>query len=196
MLVYFLLLVSPPPKGKKAENHMNGSNNGSSSTDIFGSDPFFTSPDPFGMPDFSKTNGNTNGSVTSNNVFANSNGFSSAQLNGLSNPSPFANNTNGSSTNNTFNINDMNNGSLSATATLSSKNYSNLTGLFANGEGTASTFTFQNNLTNSFKAQPQNIDNALQILDKKIEEMKMGFSRGIHNDDFPLESLDPLRQTS
>lgn len=157
------------------------------------------------MPDFSKTNGNVNGSVTANNVFSSSNGFSSAtQMNGLSNntSSPFASNA-GLTTNgvNSLNINDMNNGSLSTGTNNTGKNYSNLTGLFANGEGAANAFTFQNNLTNSFKQQqqqqqPQNIDNALQILDKKIEEMKLGFSRGIHNDDFPLESLDPFRQTS
>jgi hypothetical protein len=157
------------------------------------------------MPDFSKSNGSVNGSVTANNVFS-TNGFS-APLNGLSNPSPFS--SGGSTTptsngmNNAFNINDVSNGSSlsSTTSNHSGKNYSNLTGLFAvNAEsgGTASTFTFQNNLTNTFKGQqqPQNIDNALQILDKKIEEMKLGFSRGIHNDEFPLESLDPLRQSS
>ncbi|ODM98552.1 PTB domain-containing engulfment adapter protein 1 [Orchesella cincta] len=193
--------ISPPPKGKKTENlHVNGNGNtNGSSTDIFGSDPFFTSPDPFGMPNFSKSNGNVNGSVAANNTANNafSNGFST-QMNGLSNPSPFANNTSAlNGMNNSFNINDMNSGSVSSSSNNSPKNYSNLTGLFA-GEGSAGNFTFQNNLNNAFnvKAQPQNIDNALQILDKKIEEMKLGFSRGIHNDDFPLESLDPLRQTS
>lgn len=192
------IVVSPPPKGKKTENLVNGSSNNGSS-DIFGSDPFFTSPDPFGMPDFSKTNGNVNGSVTANNVFASNNGFGGTQQNGVSNgSSPFAMNglsgvTNGG--NNAFNINDMN---TTSGTNNTGKNYSNLTGLFANGEGNASAFTFQNNLTNAFKAQqqPQNIDNALQILDKKIEEMKIGFSRGLSNDDFPLDTLDPFRHTS
>ncbi|XP_044744786.1 PTB domain-containing engulfment adapter protein 1 isoform X2 [Coccinella septempunctata] len=41
----------------------------------------------------------------------------------------------------------------------------------------------------------QDIENALGLLDKKILEMKTGFSRGISfgNDDFSLESLDPLK---
>ncbi|KAK9873953.1 hypothetical protein WA026_002305 [Henosepilachna vigintioctopunctata] len=41
----------------------------------------------------------------------------------------------------------------------------------------------------------QDIENALGLLDKRILEMKTGFSRGISfgNDDFSLESLDPLK---
>ncbi|CAH1105491.1 unnamed protein product [Psylliodes chrysocephalus] len=42
---------------------------------------------------------------------------------------------------------------------------------------------------------PQDIENAIGLLDKRILEMKTGFSRGISfgNDDFSLESLDPLK---
>lgn len=41
----------------------------------------------------------------------------------------------------------------------------------------------------------QDIENAIGLLDKRILEMKTGFSRGISfgNDDFSLESLDPLK---
>ncbi|XP_063217756.1 PTB domain-containing engulfment adapter protein 1 isoform X2 [Bacillus rossius redtenbacheri] len=41
----------------------------------------------------------------------------------------------------------------------------------------------------------QELENAIGLLDKKIMEMKDGFSRGLSfgNDDFSLESLDPLR---
>ncbi|CAH0551893.1 unnamed protein product [Brassicogethes aeneus] len=44
-------------------------------------------------------------------------------------------------------------------------------------------------------ATPQDIENAIGLLDKRIMEMKNGFSRGISfgNDDFSLESLDPLK---
>nr|CAI5844037.1 unnamed protein product [Callosobruchus analis] len=44
-------------------------------------------------------------------------------------------------------------------------------------------------------ATPQDIENAIGLLDKRIMEMKTGFSRGISfgNDDFSLESLDPLK---
>ncbi|XP_019868451.2 PTB domain-containing adapter protein ced-6 [Aethina tumida] len=44
-------------------------------------------------------------------------------------------------------------------------------------------------------ATPQDIENAIGLLDKRILEMKNGFSRGISfgNDDFSLESLDPLK---
>lgn len=44
-------------------------------------------------------------------------------------------------------------------------------------------------------ATPQDIENAIGLLDKRILEMKTGFSRGISfgNDDFSLESLDPLK---
>lgn len=49
---------------------------------------------------------------------------------------------------------------------------------------------FGANLTTS-----QDIENAIGLLDKRIMEMKAGFSRGISfgNDDFSLESLDPLK---
>ncbi|CAG9855818.1 unnamed protein product [Phyllotreta striolata] len=42
---------------------------------------------------------------------------------------------------------------------------------------------------------PQDIENAIGLLDKRILEMKTGFSRGLSfgNDDFSLESLDPLK---
>lgn len=41
----------------------------------------------------------------------------------------------------------------------------------------------------------QDIENAIGMLDKRIMEMKAGFTRGISfgNDDFSLESLDPLK---
>ncbi|XP_067003317.2 PTB domain-containing engulfment adapter protein 1 [Anabrus simplex] len=41
----------------------------------------------------------------------------------------------------------------------------------------------------------QELENAIGLLDKRILEMKDGFSRGLSfgNDDFSLESLDPLR---
>lgn len=44
-------------------------------------------------------------------------------------------------------------------------------------------------------ATPQDIENAIGLLDKRILEMKTGFSRGISfgNEDFSLESLDPLK---
>lgn len=44
-------------------------------------------------------------------------------------------------------------------------------------------------------ATPQDIENAIGLLDKRILEMKNGFSRGISfgNDDFSLEMLDPLK---
>ncbi|XP_018564460.1 PTB domain-containing adapter protein ced-6 isoform X2 [Anoplophora glabripennis] len=44
-------------------------------------------------------------------------------------------------------------------------------------------------------ATPQDLENAIGLLDKRILEMKTGFSRGISfgNDDFSLESLDPLK---
>lgn len=44
----------PPPKGKKTDNGMNGN----ASSDVFGSDPFFTSTpsDPFGMSAFGTPN--------------------------------------------------------------------------------------------------------------------------------------------
>nr|XP_023024285.1 PTB domain-containing engulfment adapter protein 1 [Leptinotarsa decemlineata] len=41
----------------------------------------------------------------------------------------------------------------------------------------------------------QDIENAIGLLDRRLMEMKTGFSRGISfgNDDFSLESLDPLK---
>lgn len=44
-------------------------------------------------------------------------------------------------------------------------------------------------------ATSQEIENAIGLLDKRILEMKTGFSRGLSfgNDDFSLESLDPLK---
>ncbi|KAJ9591282.1 hypothetical protein L9F63_002185, partial [Diploptera punctata] len=43
----------------------------------------------------------------------------------------------------------------------------------------------------------QELENAIGILDKRLLEMKDGFSRGLSfgNDDFSLESLDPLRKS-
>jgi len=128
MFIFLWPLVSPPPKGKKTENGMNGS----SSIDVFGSDPFFTttqSPsDPFGMAAFGATN--------------------SPPVNGHSNG----------------NINHSSKNGFDVFSTTHPK--------------------------------PQAIDNALHILDKKIQEMKSGFSRATINDDFSLDMLDPLRQTS
>jgi len=47
----------------------------------------------------------------------------------------------------------------------------------------------------SFQGSPGEIENAIGILDKRINEMKAGFSRGlsIGNDDFSLDDLDPLK---
>lgn len=47
-----------------------------------------------------------------------------------------------------------------------------------------------------FASAPLDLENAIGILDKRILEMKDGFSRGLSfgNDDFSLESLDPLRK--
>uniref|UniRef100_A0A224XPC1 Putative cell death protein 6 n=2 Tax=Panstrongylus TaxID=65342 RepID=A0A224XPC1_9HEMI len=47
-----------------------------------------------------------------------------------------------------------------------------------------------------FGSAPIDIENAIGILDKKILEMKDGFSRGLSfgNEDFSIESLDPLRK--
>ncbi|CAH1403738.1 unnamed protein product [Nezara viridula] len=47
-----------------------------------------------------------------------------------------------------------------------------------------------------FGSAPVDLENAIGLLDKRILEMKDGFSRGlsIGNDDFSLESLDPLRK--
>ncbi|XP_017798579.1 PREDICTED: PTB domain-containing engulfment adapter protein 1-like isoform X2 [Habropoda laboriosa] len=46
-----------------------------------------------------------------------------------------------------------------------------------------------------FNPSQQELENAIGLLDKKLLEMKDGFSRGlsIDTDDFSLESLDPLR---
>ncbi|CAG9764969.1 unnamed protein product [Ceutorhynchus assimilis] len=48
---------------------------------------------------------------------------------------------------------------------------------------------------NTSSTTSQDIENAIGLLDKRILEMKAGFSRGISfgNDDFSLESLDPLK---
>jgi hypothetical protein len=165
--------ISPPPKGKKTENV-----NGTAGTDIFGSDPFFTSPDPFGMPDFSSTNNfaqNQSANILQNNI------NSTALFNG------------GSGANNGFT-----NGATTPTMNGHGNNHANYNINLSSFSGPNNNFTLtsQNNATNNNNnMKPQAIDNALQILDKKIEEMKLGFSRGIHNDDFPLESLDPLRQS-
>uniref|UniRef100_A0A4P6D847 Putative cell death protein 6 rhodnius neglectus n=1 Tax=Rhodnius prolixus TaxID=13249 RepID=A0A4P6D847_RHOPR len=47
-----------------------------------------------------------------------------------------------------------------------------------------------------FGNAPLDIENAIGIIDKKILEMKDGFSRGLSfgNEDFSIESLDPLRK--
>ncbi|XP_022921205.2 PTB domain-containing adapter protein ced-6 [Onthophagus taurus] len=47
----------------------------------------------------------------------------------------------------------------------------------------------------SAQASQQDLENAIGLLDKRLLEMKTGFSRGISfgNDDFSLESLDPLK---
>lgn len=158
-------LVSPPPKARKGENHVNGS----SPTDVFSSDPFFTADDPFGMIDFGS------GSKNGNNEKIN--GFADSNTNGF----------------NAFNNVNLTNGSV---------NYNNISNVFSsalNGGGSDvntynSNMTAQNNLANNnSKGQP--IETALDFLDKKIEEMKVGFNRGILNDDFPLESLDPLKSS-
>ncbi len=141
-----LLAVSPPPKGKKPENGINGGG-----SDIFSSDPFFASSDPFGMPDFGSSGNPTNKPIVPVSI----NGNGTQYMNG----------------NNLKNNNS------------SQQNF--------NGFGFDAFQTHSNPLQ-----KPQAIDNALQILDKRIEEMKNGFSRGILNDDFPLEMLDPLRQSS
>lgn len=76
-------------------------------------------------------------------------------------------------------------------------NYNNISNIF-NSALIENNMTAQNNLTNNMQGspQPQQIETALNFLDKKIEEMKVGFSRGILNDDFPLDSLDPLKSSS
>ena len=47
----------------------------------------------------------------------------------------------------------------------------------------------------SFEGSPREIENAIGILDRRLSEMKDGFSRGlsIGNDDFSLDDLDPLK---
>jgi len=169
-LVLFLT-VSPPPKGRKNESLVNGS------SDVFSTDPFFTASDPFGMPDFSNNNKQQQSVNETNKMNGFSeNGFNAfTQSNNLTTPTIM--NSNNNMTNNGSNYNINLNGFTNGFSELSLSNM---------------TLTSQNNLTNNIKAQPQQIDNALQFLDKKIEEMKLGFSRGILNDDFPLESLDPL----
>lgn len=49
--------------------------------------------------------------------------------------------------------------------------------------------------TSNVGTSQQELENAIGLLDKRILEMKDGFSRGLSfgNDDFSLESLDPLR---
>ncbi|RZC31871.1 PTB domain-containing adapter protein ced-6 [Asbolus verrucosus] len=79
--------------------------------------------------------------------------------------------------------------------------------LFGTGPFSPTTMPSPNNVTNekildpfemgdfSSAATSQDIENAIGLLDKRILEMKTGFSRGISfgNDDFSLESLDPLK---
>ncbi|XP_046403075.1 PTB domain-containing adapter protein ced-6-like isoform X2 [Ischnura elegans] len=50
-------------------------------------------------------------------------------------------------------------------------------------------------LSSTNEASTQDLENAIGLLDRKILEMKDGFSRGISfgNEDFSIESLDPLR---
>ncbi|XP_043465817.1 PTB domain-containing engulfment adapter protein 1-like [Leptopilina heterotoma] len=50
-------------------------------------------------------------------------------------------------------------------------------------------------MTSSSGPSQQELENAIGLLDKKLLEMKDGFSRGLSmdTDDFSLESLDPLR---
>ncbi|OXA59756.1 PTB domain-containing engulfment adapter protein 1 [Folsomia candida] len=153
--------ISPPPKARKNENLLNGS----SSTDVFSSDPFFTADDPFGMSDFGTKHCHESNKL---NGYGDTNGFNA--FNGNNNISSYG--SNGVNYNNISNV-------FSSTALTA--NYNNITA--------------QNNLANNIKAQPQQIETALEFLDKKIEEMKVGFSRGILNDDFPLESLDPLKSS-
>jgi hypothetical protein len=140
---------------------------------VFTTDPFFTAGDPFGMADSWQTkNGNEK-----LNGFGDTNGFNAFSNNGGNN------------------INLTNNGSSN------NVNYNNISNVFSsalNGSGGGVNYnnmTAQNNLANNLKVQPQQIETALDFLDKKIEEMKVGFSRGILNDDFPLESLDPLKSS-
>ncbi|XP_043222650.1 PTB domain-containing engulfment adapter protein 1-like [Amphibalanus amphitrite] len=47
----------------------------------------------------------------------------------------------------------------------------------------------------SFQGSPGEIENAIGLLDRRLSEMKDGFSRGlsIGNDDFSLDDLDPLK---
>ncbi|XP_049781778.1 PTB domain-containing engulfment adapter protein 1-like isoform X1 [Schistocerca cancellata] len=49
--------------------------------------------------------------------------------------------------------------------------------------------------TSNVGTSQQELENAIGLIDKRILEMKDGFSRGLSfgNDDFSLESLDPLR---
>jgi len=151
--------------------------NGTSPTDVFATDPFFTAADPFGMADFGNKGGNESSNTSKINGFL-ENGFDAFNTNGNSNYNSNVNLTNGS-------LNLLNSSTV---------NYNNMNNLFTTTQQN-NNMTSQNNLANNLKAQPQQIENALQFLDKKIEEMKVGFSRGILNDDFPLESLDPLKSS-
>ncbi|CAG7833322.1 unnamed protein product, partial [Allacma fusca] len=187
-------ICPPPPKGKKIESSMNGNitnnnsthilsngnTNGTDSTaDIFGSDPFFTT-DPFGMTNFSTSGTPTISSGNpANNPTTNMNGIKSVSvMNGNNNSSSLQSTT------------------MTTTNTTPTSPYNNInSGLF-------NTNTMSMNMLNQFSfqqqqpaAKPAAIDSALQILDKRIEEMKLGFSRGIFNDDFPLEQFDPVRKS-
>lgn len=125
----------------------------------------FFTADPFGMADFA---------VKSENKVLDGFGDSNV-FNGFSN---------------------TNNNATLANGTVNYNNISNLFSSSAVNNGTNNiNMTAQNNLANNMKVQPQQIETALQFLDQKIEEMKVGFSRGILNDDFPLESLDPLKSS-
>jgi hypothetical protein len=141
--------ISPPPKGKKTDMFMNGG--GQNSSDIFGSDPFFTSSDPFGMSDFSNGGSNGSGAPVMNGT---------SQLNGLGLLNGYNNNQ--SSNTNQFN------------------------GFGHNGS--ISTIPFPN-------SKPQELESSMAMLDRRIEEMKLGFSRGIVHEDVSLEMLDPLRSS-
>lgn len=124
------------------------------------------------MPDFSKGGNNNQSATNKANGFGDINGFNDA-----------------------FSLsNNVNSDGIIGANNNSSVNYNNISSLFNTGS-INNDMTAQNNLTNNLKAQPQQIETALEFLDKRIQEMKVGFSRGILNDDFPLESLDPLKSS-
>lgn len=161
----------PPPKGKKQEtlsiNNHNGINNGlltssngnGSTADIFGSDPFFTTPAT-----------TTAASTVSADPF------------GMDSFSP---NHNESSLNGVKSLN-MTNG----TNTLLSSALTSTTFPTSNHNNVFNTSNM--NLLNefSFQQKPQiqpikpSSDGLDKDLDKKIEEIKLGFSRGILTDSF------------